>query len=67
MATPERPDRTACFFGAHPQTREKTITDAAASGNTFPRILIEPAFLHLLHSTPVPVGSIPTGGFSLEV
>ena len=67
MATPEFPDRTACFFGAHPQNREKTTTDAAASGNTFPRILIEPAFPHPHHCTPVPAGGNPTGGFFREV
>ena len=67
MATPERPDRTACFFGGHPQKREKTTTDAAASGNTFPRILIEPAFHHPLHRTHVPAGGNHTGGFFQEV
>ena len=67
MATPELPDRTTCFFVAHPQNREKTITDAAASDKTFLRILIEPAFPHPLHCTPVPVRGNPAGGFFREV
>lgn len=52
MTTPELSGRTACFVGAQPQSREKAIADAAASGNTFPRIPIGPAFLHQFHYTP---------------
>ncbi len=50
--TPELSARTACFVGAQPQSREKTIADAAASGNTFAGIPIGSAFLHQFHCTP---------------
>ncbi len=49
---PDFSGRATCRVGAHVQKRGNRIMDAAASGNTFPRMLMEPAFPHTFHCTP---------------